>query len=142
MKKQWQVHNPDPQIVQSLSRQLACSPLMARLLVIRGLHTKHQARRFLSPSLRHLTPPMEMTGMELAIRRVHQALTAGDKILVFGDYDADGITATALLVAFLRRCGARVDYAIPHRISDGYGLGTEFITRRARPARSVPCRPR
>ena len=101
MKKQWQLHNPDARIVQSLSRQLSCSPLMAKLMVIRGLHTKHQARRFLSASLRHLTPPMQLAGMEDAVRRIHRALTAGEKILVYGDYDADGITATALLVGFL-----------------------------------------
>ncbi len=133
MKKQWQMRRPDSQTVHFLARQIGCSPLIARLLVIRGIQTKNQADRFLAPSFSHLTPPMEMADMAKAVRRIHRAIASGEQILVFGDYDADGITATALLVAFLRHCGARVDYAIPHRIADGYGLGTDFITKRAKP---------
>lgn len=134
MKKQWQILSPDPQVVGSLSHQIGCSPLIARLLTIRGIQSKAQATRFLNPSLGHLTPPLELAGMDHAVKRIHRALTAAEKILVFGDYDADGITATALLVNFLRRCGAQVSYYIPHRIADGYGLSIDFITQRALPA--------
>jgi single-stranded-DNA-specific exonuclease len=131
MKKQWQLLRPDQETVRALSRQMDCSPLVARLMVIRGIGTRDQATRFLNPSLGALTPPSEMAGMDEAVRRIHRALTTGQKILVFGDYDADGITATAVLVAFLRHCGAAVGYYIPHRIADGYGLGIDFINRRA-----------
>ncbi|BBO66579.1 single-stranded-DNA-specific exonuclease RecJ [Desulfosarcina alkanivorans] len=131
MKKQWQIHNPRPETVRTLSRQLGCSPLIARLLAIRGVGSGEEASRFMNPSLSSLTPPQELPGMEAAVRRIHRGLAAGQKILVYGDYDADGITATALLVAFLRRCGARVSYYIPHRIADGYGLGADFIRTRA-----------
>ncbi len=134
MEKQWQTINPDPETVRSLSRQVQCSPLIARLLAIRGIQSKVQATRFLHPSLSDLTPPMELAGMGDAVLRIHRALAAGEKILVFGDYDADGITATAALVGFLRTCGARVSYYIPHRIADGYGLGANFINKRAIPA--------
>jgi single-stranded-DNA-specific exonuclease len=75
-----------------------------------------------------------MAGMGTAASRIHQALAGNQKVLIFGDYDADGVTATVLLVAFLRRCGARVSYYIPHRIADGYGLGTDFVNNRALPA--------
>lgn len=72
--------------------------------------------------------------MEDAVHRIHRALENHEKILVFGDYDADGITATATLITFLRHCGARVSYYIPHRIADGYGLNVDFIEKRAVPA--------
>lgn len=134
MEKQWQLLDPDPQTVRTLTRQAGCSPLIARLLAIRGIRSTPQATRFLNPSLAHLTPPSEMAGMHDAVRRIHRALKYDEKILLFGDYDADGITATALLTAFLKRCGARVDYYIPHRVTEGYGLNAEFITKRAVPA--------
>ena len=134
MEKQWQFHDPDPQTIRGLMRQAGCSPLIARLLAIRGIRSKTQASRFLNPSLAHLTPPSEMAGMNAAVRRIHRALEKNEKILLFGDYDADGITATALLTAFLRRCAARVNYYIPHRLTEGYGLNAEFITKRAAPA--------
>ncbi|WP_372680784.1 single-stranded-DNA-specific exonuclease RecJ [Desulfosarcina sp.] len=134
MEKQWQTINPDPETLRRLSHQVKCSPLVARLLAIRGIESKIQATRFLQPSLSDLTPPMELAGMNEAVERIHRALTAGEKILVFGDYDADGITATAALVGFLRHCGARASYYIPHRIADGYGLGADFINNRAIPA--------
>ncbi len=134
MKKQWQLLNPVPEVVGTLTRQIGCSPLLARLLAIRGIRTEAQARRFLSPSFSQLTPPLEMAAMDAAVDRIRCALDAGERILVFGDYDADGVTATALLVGFLRQCGARVDYYIPHRIVDGYGMAADFIAKRARPA--------
>ena len=134
MKKQWQVINPDPETVRALSRQVDCSPLIARLLVIRGIQNQAQANRFLDPSLSGLTPPLELAGMSQAVHRIHLALANDEKILVFGDYDADGITATTALIAFLRHCGARVAYYIPHRIADGYGLSPNFISNRAVPA--------
>ncbi len=134
MEKQWHLLNPDPETIRALSHQLQCSPLIARLLAIRGIRSKFQATRFLHPSLNSLTPPLELAGMDDAVQRIQRALVNHEKILVFGDYDADGITATAALTAFLRYCGARISYYIPHRIVDGYGLGTEFIKNRAIPA--------
>ena len=134
MEKQWQILNPDPKTVQTLSDQIKCHPLLAKLLVIRGIQSRSQANRFLNPSFSHLTAPLEMAGIQAAVQRISHAISDGEKILVFGDYDADGITATAVLVAFLKRCGARVSYYIPHRLTDGYGMGVDFINKRARPA--------
>ncbi|WP_319525173.1 single-stranded-DNA-specific exonuclease RecJ [uncultured Desulfosarcina sp.] len=132
MKKQWQMLHPDEQTVRLLERETGCPPLIARLLAIRGIFTGCQAKRFLTPLLRDLASPLEMTGIPAAVDRIHRALTAREKILVFGDYDADGVTATAVLVSFLRQCGARVVYHIPYRMADGYGLGADFINGRAR----------
>ncbi|MGA6927540.1 MAG: single-stranded-DNA-specific exonuclease RecJ [Desulfosarcina sp.] len=133
MQKQWQLLDPDPETVRSLARQLGCGDLIARLLAIRDVQSKVLADRFLSPSLADLTPPLELAGMDTAVRRIYRALVSEEKILVFGDYDADGITATALLVDFLRHCGARVVYAIPHRMRHGYGMDVDFVTQRALP---------
>jgi single-stranded-DNA-specific exonuclease len=132
MEKQWQMLHPDEKTVRLLERETGCPALMARLLAIRGIRTGRQAKRFLNPLLRDLTSPMEINGMTAAVERIRHALAAREKILVFGDYDADGVTATAVLVSFLRQCGARVVYHIPHRMADGYGLGTDFIHGRAR----------
>ena len=133
MKKQWQLHAPNEQLIRRLVREIGCHPLIARLLAIRGMQTREQAETFLNPSLGHLASPFTLTGMERAVQRIHRALKANEKMVVYGDYDADGVTATAVLVSFLRQCGARVDYCIPHRISQGYGLGPDFITQRAHP---------
>lgn len=132
MEKQWQIMHPDEQTVRLLERETGCRPLIARLLAIRGIRTGRQARRFLNPLLRDLASPLEMTGMTAAVDRIRRALAAREKILVFGDYDADGVTATAVLVSFLRQCGAQVVYHIPYRMAEGYGLGTDFIRGRAR----------
>ena len=134
MEKQWQILDPDPDTVKRLGNKIGCSPLLARLLALRGFRTEAEATRFLSPSLNGLTPPLTLAGMTEATRRIRRAIIDGEQILIYGDYDVDGITATALLVKFLRRCGADVSYYIPHRPTDGYGLGTEFIVNRAKPA--------
>ncbi len=72
--------------------------------------------------------------MRIAVRRIGHAISHGEKIMIFGDYDADGVTATAVLVTFLKCCDARVGYAIPHRLTDGYGMGLDFIRNRAHPS--------
>ena len=121
-------------MVATLSRELYCQPLIARLLAIRGICSKPEADRFLTPSFGHLTDPFSMADMRNAVQRIGHAICHGEKIMVHGDYDADGITATALLVDFLTRCGARVRYAIPYRMTDGYGLSEDFVIKRAKPA--------
>ncbi|MDL2321964.1 single-stranded-DNA-specific exonuclease RecJ [Desulfosarcina sp. OttesenSCG-928-B08] len=138
MKRNWQLLDPDPrmvrQIIQQIAQQTACAPLIARLMAIRGIVPGNTVDRFLAPALSHLSPPTALPDMALAVERIVQAIEKKEKILVFGDYDADGVTATAVMVSFLRYCGAHVRYAIPFRMTDGYGLGADFITRYARPA--------
>ena len=86
------------------------------------------ARAFLDPSLDQLHDPFLMREMETAVTRVESALASGEKIVVYGDYDVDGITATALLVRYLRWRGANVEYYIPHRVEDGYGLSLDGVS--------------
>ncbi|MFZ0134726.1 MAG: single-stranded-DNA-specific exonuclease RecJ [Desulfobacterales bacterium] len=135
MQKRWHVLKPDPDCVRELCRRLKCSPVVATLLVNRRIHSPEEAARFLSPTLAHLRPPFALKDMPTAVKRVTRAIMQQENILVFGDYDVDGITAAAVLFDFLRNTGARVSYYIPHRIMEGYGLKPDHIDRVAVPGK-------
>jgi len=123
MQKRWLLRQADEQAVLHLSRSLAASPLISRILVHRGFNDPDAAGRFLSSSLRtDLPSPFLMLGMKEATEAVRAALVKNDKICVWGDYDVDGTTGAAALVLFLRELGADPLYYIPHRISEGYGV--------------------
>lgn len=130
LQKRWIVKEADPQFVVRQSQELAVSPLLARILVLRGLRDGDGARRYLSSSLRaDLPSPFEMAGMETAVRRLVDAIQNKQQIAVWGDYDVDGTTGTAVLVSFLREVGAKPVYYVPHRIEEGYGLNVEGLRR-------------
>ncbi|MFZ0242648.1 MAG: single-stranded-DNA-specific exonuclease RecJ [Desulfobacterales bacterium] len=133
MRKRWHVLKPDPDCVRELSRRLKCSPVVATLLVNRRWRSCEDAAKFLEPALAHLRPPFDLKDMPIAVDRVTRAIVKREKILVFGDYDVDGVTAAAVLFNFLRNAGARVSYYIPHRLTEGYGLKPEHIDRVAVP---------
>ncbi|HET9333711.1 MAG TPA: single-stranded-DNA-specific exonuclease RecJ [Gemmatimonadota bacterium] len=112
----------------ALASELGVPAAVAELLLRRGFDTPDRARAFLDPTLDQLHDPFEMRDMDLAVARVEAALASSEKIVVYGDYDVDGITATALLVRYLRWRGADVQYYIPHRVEDGYGLSKDGVT--------------
>jgi single-stranded-DNA-specific exonuclease len=112
-----------------LAAALGISPLAATLLVNRGLTTIEAARDFLQPSLRRLHDPFLMRGMTEAVDRLARALRAGEPIAIYGDYDVDGITATAVLSWCFRDLGVRVPYYLPHRMREGYGLNPAAIRK-------------
>ena len=122
MKPEWQLIPHDPEIVQSLISSLNCHPVTAIILANRGIFSKQEALSFLSPSLGKIRHPFSIKDLPRAVDRVIHALSAKEKILIFGDYDADGITSTVILLEFLRDLGADVDFYIPHRTREGYGL--------------------
>lgn len=113
--------------VRLLCSELNCSPLLARLLVQREITDPAAAQRFLNPSLKDFEDPTSLSGLPRAAERLAQAIHAGEPVTVFGDYDVDGVSSTALLVNFLKSVGANVDFFIPHRMKDGYGLSMEGI---------------
>lgn len=128
MKKQWRIQTPDSQIVRRLCEALDCHPVTAAVLSNRNLADVSNARAFLNTSLKDLRPPFAIKDMDRAVKRIHAALVQRQKILIFGDYDVDGITATVLFVEFLKSAGARqVDYYVPHRVTEGYGLREKHI---------------
>ena len=122
-ERKWTVHAPgDPEKVGRLATELGVDRVLAELLVQRGVETFEQARRFFRPSLDDLHDPFLMKDMDKAVERLHEAITKGQKILVYGDYDVDGTTAVALVYSFVRRFTKRVEYYIPDRYDEGYGV--------------------
>ncbi len=130
MQKRWILREADEGTVSHLSERLKISPLVARILVLRGLKDPEDARRFLSSSLRSDLPaPFLMAGMEKAAERLVRALEKKELICVWGDYDVDGTTGAAVLVSFLKEIGGEAIYYVPHRIDEGYGLNFEGLKR-------------
>ena len=123
----WNVGQPESAAVNALVGY-GYAPLTAMVLSARGIHTPRQAKEYLSCEA-ELHDPFLMTDMDLAAGRVGLAMQRGEKIAVFGDYDVDGITATCLLTAFLRQCGADVVSYIPGRLEEGYGLNPIAISQ-------------
>src|SRR3954463_5171607 len=104
---------------------------LGRVLWARGYRELGRAERFLEPRLDHLPNPFELKGIEAAVSRVQRALAAGEPICVYGDYDVDGVTSTALLVSVLRKLGGNVDFYVPHRLVEGYGLNSQALAKLA-----------
>lgn len=127
-KAKWIIKDDiDQGAVAQLAEHLNIDPLIAHLLVARGLTDREEAAQFLDSDRLTLHDPFMMLGMEKAIARLNNALQHGESILIYGDYDADGISATALLMTVLTELKADVHDYIPHRIEEGYGLNNEAI---------------
>lgn len=121
--KLWVVkESQDPVEVKSIADSLNISEVLANLLVMRNIKTFAQAKKFFRPSIEDLHDPFLMNGMAEATNRVIHAVTCNEKILVYGDYDVDGTCSTALMYMFLKSLGANVDYYIPKRLEEGYGI--------------------
>jgi single-stranded-DNA-specific exonuclease len=106
---------------------MGLSGLVARLLGHRGVHTRDQADAFLRPSLAHLHDPQQLGGAEPAAQRIAQAVREGERIAIYGDYDVDGIAASAILHACLKMVGAEAELYVPHRLDEGYGLNHQAV---------------
>lgn len=114
---------------EEIARELGILPAVAAVLLNRGIKDVQSAHDFLNPSLAQLHSPWLMGGMERSVERIDRALRANEKIIVYGDYDADGICATAILVETLEILGGRVDYYLPSRFNEGYGLQREALEK-------------
>ena len=127
-RKRWKIKDVSDELtVQRLADSLNISPILARLLVLRNIITFNEARHFFRPSLDSLHDPFLMDQMEEATTRVITALTENQKICIYGDYDVDGTCATALLYLFLKELYANVEFYIPRRLEEGYGLSTSAM---------------
>jgi single-stranded-DNA-specific exonuclease len=128
LKCRWKLNEvQDDFTVKSLADALNISEVLASLLVTRDIKTFTQAKAFFRPSIDSLYDPLLMDGMDVATMRVINALTENEKICIYGDYDVDGTCSTALLYLFLKELGANVDFYIPKRLTEGYGLSTAGI---------------
>lgn len=128
LEKKWILREgSDQDVVRQLSSELGVDPVLAELLVQRGVRTFEQARGFFRPNLADLHDPFLMKDMDKAVDRVHNAVINREKILVYGDYDVDGTTAVSLVYSFLRRLTPEIDFYIPERYDEGYGVSYKGI---------------
>ncbi|MGM9734887.1 MAG: single-stranded-DNA-specific exonuclease RecJ [Candidatus Cryptobacteroides sp.] len=117
----------DAEVVSRLSSELGVDPVLAELLAQRGVRTFQQARSFFRPDLSDLYDPFLMKDMDKAVERLHKAVVSGEGILVYGDYDVDGTTAVSLVYSFLKRLTPAIDFYIPERYDEGYGVSYKGI---------------
>ena len=135
-KKQWSIYPASPDCT-NLAGKLSVSPLIAQVLINRGVTTVEECKSFLHPKLTDLVEPEKMPGVGAAVERIAKAVKDSEKITIYGDYDVDGITATAILFQLLKMLDADVDYYIPHRLEEGYGLNADAIEQIARKGTNV-----
>src|SRR6266446_197779 len=131
MLAQWRVADTDLATRQALVATTGLSPLLCQVLINRGMTDAAAAQAFLTPSLHDLHDPYRMHGMAQAVQRLITAMRQGERIAIYGDYDVDGVTATALLVTFFHELGLQVPYYIPERASEGYGLNADSMRQLA-----------
>src|SRR5215470_17013922 len=127
----WKYLRPDPSNVEKLSAEAHLPPLLARLLIMRGISNASDAARFLSPSLEQLHSPYLMRGMTAAVERLSAAIANKESILIYGDYDVDGTTAVVILKTAIELSGGAADFHVPHRVKEGYGIKDDVIERAA-----------
>src|SRR5262249_35835160 len=130
--KTWHLLPHDPAAIARLARALPTSAVVAQLLLNRGLGDPDVARRFLDAPLTGLHRPQLLPGVEDAAERLHNAVRQSRQICVYGDYDVDGVTGTVILWQLLRQLGAKVDFHVPERLGDGYGVHAEALEQIAR----------
>lgn len=123
----WVICQPDRENVENLMKNINVSEPIACALVNRGITNYDEAKNFFRPSIEHLHSPFLMSGMKEAAERLSKAIDEQEKILIYGDYDVDGTTATSLLVLFLKKLGAEVDFYVNDRKTEGYGIALTGI---------------
>ena len=123
MSKRWTAKiEPDKDLVEALSKAINLNKVLTSILVQRGICTYEDAKRFFRPQLSYLHDPFLMKGMDLAVARIHNAMEQGQKILIYGDYDVDGTTAVATVFSFFKNRYPNIDFYIPDRYTEGYGI--------------------
>ncbi len=127
MKFRWTLAPPQPVLVEFLSHELNLSPLLAQCLMNRGFREPAGIRRFLQPQLKQLADPFLLPNMAAAVERLFRARANAERLVIFGDYDVDGVTSTALLTQVLRALGWFVEHYLPHRLDEGYGLSRDGV---------------
>src|SRR6202158_2124562 len=127
--KRWVVRQTDEALASALAKALNVSTIVAALLIARGHQDVDSARAFLKPSLDQLHDPFLMRGMTDAVPRLLRAIDDQEPILIYGDYDVDGTTGTAVLLRALRMLGATAGYHVPHRFTEGYGIRQDALEK-------------
>ncbi|MBN2372178.1 single-stranded-DNA-specific exonuclease RecJ [bacterium] len=126
-KKRWKLRDCDNEKAEQLAKGTGVHPVVAQILINRGIESPCAILDFLRSDLRHIHDPFLMKDMPVAVNRILSAVEKGEKILIFGDYDVDGITASAVMSDFLESCGGNIRIRLPNRLKDGYGLTKEIV---------------
>lgn len=129
MRKIWRIKVEGGAEAKKFASALGISALTGRVLLARNIKNQKEALSFLNPAIEHLHDPFLLKDMDRAVLRIKRAIKNKEKMLVYGDYDVDGITSVALLLSVLEKLGGRATYHIPNRLVDGYGLGDDIIER-------------
>jgi len=127
MKFRWSLAPPQPLLAGQLAAQFKIPPLLAQCLLNRGFSEPSAIENFLSPRLKNLADPFLLPNMAAAVGRLLRAREQNESLIIFGDYDVDGVTSTALLVEVLRPLGWKVDFYLPNRMDEGYGLSADGV---------------
>ena len=131
MKKNWTIRKENPKLRDKISKSLGVSPLSAQILINWGIGKETEANLFLNSTLFDLPSPYLMKGMDRAVERIKRAIIDREKIAIYGDYDVDGVTSTALFYTFLKGLGADVVFYNPDRLREGYGVNMEAVRKLA-----------
>ena len=129
MSLRWSLRQHDSSLVESIERTAGVSPVVAQLLALRGISSPAAIKTFFDLKMTGLRPPAELPGLNQAVKAIYAAVLAGKKIYIYGDYDADGMTSTAIMFRCLKLLNANVHYFVPSRLEDGYGLSIETLKR-------------
>ncbi len=129
MRKKWEIQNSDENKVKYISEKFKVSELLATVLVNRGIVNDEEIKIFLEPNRNNFHDPYKMPDMEKAVERIIKAIETKEKVMIYGDYDVDGITSITVLKKFLADCGLETGYYIPNRLNEGYGLNKEAIDK-------------
>lgn len=127
MKKRWTLESYNSSVAQHLQEVLNINPIFCQILAQRGISTYDEAHHFFRPSLNHLHNPFLMKDMDLAVNRLASAIQSKEKILLYGDYDVDGTTSVALMFSFLKKYHDHLDFYIPDRYAEGYGVSLKGV---------------
>jgi single-stranded-DNA-specific exonuclease len=127
MAKLWRIYPHDASRIAALERSAGVPAVVAQLLCCRGIHDAEQIREFLDPKLSQLRDPELLPGLSDAADRITASIRAGRRIVIYGDYDVDGMSGTAILYLCLRLLGAEVNYYVPNRVDEGYGLNCDAL---------------
>ena len=127
MNKKWEYYNVDNELIEEISNKFNISKLLAKILVNRKVIEDKQIQMFLNPTRNDFYNPFLLPDMEIAVDRIIKAIENKEKVIIYGDYDVDGITSTTVLKQFLAERGLEVGFHIPNRLEEGYGLNKEAI---------------
>ena len=129
MKKKWSFYEVEQEKINEISNKYNITKLLAQILVNRGITEEKEIRTFLEPTRNDFYDPFLLPDMEKAVDRIIEAINNQEKVMIFGDYDVDGITSVTVLKKFLKERGLETGYYIPNRLEEGYGLNKEAVEK-------------